>query len=127
VWDAPSYFEYRQQSSGVTSVAGHRVGALAEARSRLALTLDMRGLMVAVVALFFKGLTNRYMTLQAQGMKRAAESAWQRERAVKRRPRSRPRGLTRPLQGGSCEHPVRPRSRSTGRSVLARSSPAARG
>ena len=75
VWDAPSYFEYRQQSSGVTSVAGHRVDSLEEGRSRLTLTLDMRGVMVAVVAVFFKGLTNRYMTLEAQGMKRAAESA----------------------------------------------------
>ena len=75
VWDAPSFFEYRQQSGGVTSVAGHRVEALGEGRSRLTLNLEMRGLMVAVVAVFFRGLTNRYMTLEAQGMKRAAESA----------------------------------------------------
>ena len=75
VWDAPSYFEYRQQSGGVTMVAGHRVEALEEGRSRLTLTLDMRGLLVPVVALFYKGLTNRYMTVEAQGLKRAAESA----------------------------------------------------
>jgi uncharacterized membrane protein len=74
VWDAPSYFEYRQKSGGITSVAGHRVEALEEGRSRLTLTLDMRGLLV-LVALFYRGLTNRYMTLEAQGMKRAAESA----------------------------------------------------
>ncbi len=75
VWDAPSYFEFRQQSGGVTNVAGHRVEALEEGRSRLTLTLEMRGLLVPVVALFYKGLTNRYMTIEAQGMKRAAESA----------------------------------------------------
>ena len=75
VWDAPSYFEFRQQSGGVTNVAGHRVEALEEGRSRLTLTLEMRGLLVPVVALFFKGLTNRYMTIEAQGMKRATESA----------------------------------------------------
>ncbi len=40
VWDAPSYFEFRQKSGGVTNVAGHRVGALEEGRSRLTLTLD---------------------------------------------------------------------------------------
>jgi len=74
VWDAPSYFEFRQQSGGVTNVAGHRVEALEEGRSRLTLTLEMRGLLVPVVALFYKGLTNRYMTTEAQGMKRAAES-----------------------------------------------------
>ena len=75
VWDAPSFFEYRQQSGGVTSVAGHRVEAIDGDRSRLSLELEMRGLLVPVVAVFFKGLTNRYMTLEAQGMKRAAESA----------------------------------------------------
>ena len=74
VWDAPSYFEFRQQSGGVTNVAGHRVEALEEGRSRLTLTLDMRGLLVPVVAPFYKGLTNRYMTIEAQGVKRAAES-----------------------------------------------------
>ncbi len=74
VWDAPSFFEFRQKSGGVTSVAGHRVEALEEGRSRLTLTLEMGGPLV-VVARFFKGLTNRYMTMEAQGMKRAAESA----------------------------------------------------
>ena len=73
VWDAPSYFEFRQKSGGITNVAGHRVEALEGGRSRLTLTLDMRGLLVPV-ALFYKGLTNRYMTIEAQGMKRAAES-----------------------------------------------------
>ena len=75
VWDAPSYFEWRQESGGVTNVAGHRVEALETGRSRLTLTLDMRGLLVPVIALFYKSLTNRYMTIEAQGMKRAAESA----------------------------------------------------
>src|SRR4029450_12254745 len=55
VWDAPSYFEFRQKSGGVTNVAGHRVEALEEGRPRLSLTLDMRGLLVPVVALFYKG------------------------------------------------------------------------
>ncbi len=40
VWDAPTYFEFRQKSRGMTSVAGHRVEALEEERSRLTLTLD---------------------------------------------------------------------------------------
>lgn len=73
-WDAPSFFEWRQQSGGVTVVAGHRVEPLPEGRSRLVLTLEMRGLLVPVVGRFYKGLTERYLAIEAQGMKRAAES-----------------------------------------------------
>ena len=75
VWDAPSYFEWRQKSGGITSVAGHRVEMLEEGRSRLTLSLDMRGPLIPVIGRFYRGLTNRYMTIEAQGMKRAAESA----------------------------------------------------
>jgi len=75
VWDPPSYFEFHQQSGGVTNVAGHRVEALDDGRSRLTLTLNMQGLLVPVFGRIYKGLTNRYMTLEAEGMKRAAESA----------------------------------------------------
>ncbi len=73
VWDAPSYFEWSQKMGGTTTVAGHRVEALEEDRARLTLTLDMRGLLVPVVAVFYRDLTNRYMNLEAEGMKRAAE------------------------------------------------------
>jgi uncharacterized membrane protein len=74
-WDAPSYFEWTQKTGGITSVAGHRVEALGEGRARLTLTLDMRGFLIPVIALFYKGLTNRYMNLEAEGMKRAAETS----------------------------------------------------
>ena len=75
VWDAPSYFEWTQKTTGTTSVAGHRVEALGEGRARLTLTLDIRGPLIPVIALFYKKLTNEYMDLEAEGMKRAAESA----------------------------------------------------
>jgi len=74
-WEAPSFFEWTQKTGGTTSVAGHRVEAIGDDRSRLTLTLDMRGFLIPIVALFYKGLTERYMTLEAEGMKRAAESA----------------------------------------------------
>jgi hypothetical protein len=75
VRDAPSFFVWTQKTGGITSVAGHRVEALRDDRARLTLTLDMRGILVPVIALFYKGLTNRYMNLEAEGMKRAAETA----------------------------------------------------
>jgi uncharacterized membrane protein len=74
VWEAPSYFEWTQKAVGITTVAGHRVEALGEGRARLTLTLDMRGFLI-VIAQFYKGLTNDYMNLEAEGMKRAAETA----------------------------------------------------
>jgi uncharacterized membrane protein len=75
VWDAPSYFEWTQKTGATTSIAGHRVEALGEGRARLTLTLDMRGLLIPIIGLFYKDLTNLYMNLEAEGMKRAAESA----------------------------------------------------
>jgi uncharacterized membrane protein len=75
VWDAPSYFEWTQKTPGATIVAGHRVEALGEGRARLTLTIDMSGFLVPITGLLYKDLTNRYMNLEAEGMKRAAESA----------------------------------------------------
>jgi uncharacterized membrane protein len=74
-WDAPSYFEWTQKAGGTTSVAGHRVEALGDGRARLTLTLDMRGWLIPIMSLFYKDLTNRYMNLEAEGMKRAAASS----------------------------------------------------
>ena len=37
--------------------------------------LDMRGFLITVIGRFYKDLTNRYMNLDAEGMKRAAETA----------------------------------------------------
>jgi hypothetical protein len=74
VWDAPTCFEFHQKSRGITSVAGHRVEALEEERSRLTLSLDMRGFLIPVIALFSKCMIDRYLTSEAQGMKQASES-----------------------------------------------------
>jgi uncharacterized membrane protein len=66
VWDARSYFEWRQKTGGITNVAGHRVEAVSESRARLTLTLDMRGFLVPVFGRFYRRLTNRYMDLEAR-------------------------------------------------------------
>jgi uncharacterized membrane protein len=74
-WDAPSYFEWIQKAGGITNVAGHRVEALGDGRARLTLTLDMGGFLAPIMGPFYRNLTNRYMNVEAEGMKRAAESA----------------------------------------------------
>ena len=74
VWDAPSYFEWAQKTTGATSVAGHRVEALGDGRARLTLTLDMRGFFMVTFGRFYRKLTNDYMNLEAENLKRAAES-----------------------------------------------------
>lgn len=73
-WDAPSFFAWTQRSPGATIDAGHRVEALGEGRSRLTLTIDMHGLLVPITGRLYRDLTNRYMTLEAEGMKHAAEA-----------------------------------------------------
>lgn len=75
VWDAPVYFEWTQKEGGATIVGGHRVEAMGEGRARLTLTVDMRGLLIPIIGRFYKGLTNRYLDLEAEGMKRAAEAS----------------------------------------------------
>lgn len=72
-WDPPVSFELAQKGGGVTSVAGHRVDPLGEDRARLTLTVEMRGVMVAVVGVFFKKLTRSYLEQEAEDLKRAAE------------------------------------------------------
>ena len=73
-WKPPSSFEWMQKSGGMTVEAGHRVEALGEARARLTLTIEMRGLLAPVMGRFYGDLTNRYLARESEGMRRAAES-----------------------------------------------------
>jgi carbon monoxide dehydrogenase subunit G len=74
-WDAPSSFEWTQKTSGMAITAGHRVEKLDQGRARLTLTIEMRGPLVPIFGRLSKGLTNEYVTLEAEGMKRAAEAS----------------------------------------------------
>lgn len=73
-WDAPVSFELTQRAGGVTTVALHRVDALGDDRSRLTLTLEMRGLMVALIGVFFRKATRNHLDQQAEDIKHAAEA-----------------------------------------------------
>lgn len=73
-WSAPTYFELRQDSRGITTVVGHRVDDLGDGRSRLTLRLEMRGPLSPLVALVSRGATARYLAGEAHDMKLACES-----------------------------------------------------
>jgi hypothetical protein len=73
-WESPTFFEWMQKTGPMTTVAGHRVEPLGDARARLTLTLDMRGILSPIIGRIYRDLTNRYMTREATGMKRAAEA-----------------------------------------------------
>ena len=121
-WEAPTYFEWIQKGGGMTTVAGHRVEALGDAGARLTLTLDMRGVLIPVVALFFKGLTNDYISREAEGMKRVAESgeeSWGRARAIYPLPGAGGRAMMRPWPSSM----TLPRCRSSRRSTEGSSRP----
>jgi hypothetical protein len=62
VWDVLSDLEAWPPRIETVDV----VEAMGEGRARLTLTLDMRGFLIPVIALFYKGLTNRYMNLEAE-------------------------------------------------------------
>lgn len=74
-WEAPAFFAWTQRASGASTTAGHRVDALDAGRARLTLTVELKGLLIPIMGRFYKDLTNRYLRLEAEGIKRAAESA----------------------------------------------------
>jgi carbon monoxide dehydrogenase subunit G len=73
-YDPPSFFEWVNKSPFVTTTAGHRVVPTGDLTCRLTLTLEWRGIATPLLALLYRKLTDRYLTMECEGMKRAAES-----------------------------------------------------
>ncbi len=66
-------FSWTSSTMGTKVEAAHLVSGDGSG-SRLTLTLDFRGPFVAVSAPFFRGMSKRYMEMEALGVKRAAEA-----------------------------------------------------
>jgi hypothetical protein len=64
-----------QQITGLETTAGHGLEPTGGSSCRLTLWLEWRGFATPIIALFYKGLTRRYLRLEAKGMKQAAEAA----------------------------------------------------
>jgi uncharacterized membrane protein len=67
-------FKWVNQSPLLTTTATHRVLSTGDNSCRLTLTLDWGG-PARFLALLYKGLTARYIAMEAEGMKRAAEAS----------------------------------------------------
>jgi uncharacterized protein YndB with AHSA1/START domain len=67
-------FVWTTTSGGVTTVGSHVVRARDGGRSRIELGLDMRGLLAPVLNLVLGGRFRRYVTMEADGLKAAAEA-----------------------------------------------------
>lgn len=71
--DAPRSFVWVTHSPGVTLEAGHWVEADG-ARSRVTLALRFSGLLGSLAARIYRGLSQRYIATEAEGLRRRCES-----------------------------------------------------
>ena len=67
-------FTWTSSSPGVHTRASHRVVGTA-ARSRVTLSIDQAGVLGRVVGRLYRGLTRRYVEMEAAGLKQRSESS----------------------------------------------------
>jgi hypothetical protein len=72
--DAGTGWEWRQRSPGGTTLAHHRIEAIGAGRARVTQGVDQRGPIGVVVGLVVRRLTRRYLDMESQGLKSAAEA-----------------------------------------------------
>jgi hypothetical protein len=65
-------FQWENRSPVLHSVGGHRVEPEGGG-SKVTLWIEQTGLMLPILALFYKGLTRRYVRTEAEGLKRRCE------------------------------------------------------
>lgn len=66
-------FTWETKSGGVTAVANHWIEAAAQG-SRVTLSVSFEGALGVLAALMVKSLTNRYLAMEAAGLKKRCES-----------------------------------------------------
>jgi uncharacterized membrane protein len=67
-------FVWVTQAPGARTTARHRVEAISVERSRAFLSVTQQGWLGSIVGRFYRGLTDRYLTMEAGGLKARAES-----------------------------------------------------
>ena len=66
-------FTWVQTGPGLSTVGRHELDPLPGGGTRVRLTIDQRGLLGAVVGRLYAGLTDRYLALEAAGLKAECE------------------------------------------------------
>ena len=67
------FFEWRSPAPGLLSVGGHAVAAVGEQTSRATLSITWSGPLAPAMRLLFGKLSQRYVQMEAQGLKRRSE------------------------------------------------------
>jgi hypothetical protein len=74
VWEPPRRFVWQSKSPGVTAIADHRLEARPEGCS-ITLSLHFDGMLGGLAGRLTRRLTERYIRLEAEGLKARAEGA----------------------------------------------------
>ncbi|MDL4818075.1 SRPBCC family protein [Actinomadura opuntiae] len=79
VWTVTAFtenenFTWQSRSPGVTTTGGHEVRPRPSGGTTVRLTLDQTGPLAPLVALLLGSRTRRYVTMEANGLKTAAEA-----------------------------------------------------
>jgi uncharacterized membrane protein len=72
---------WRQRSVGGTTLAHHRIEAIGDGRARVTQGVDQRGPVGVLVGVLVRRLTRRYLAMESEGLKGAAEERHRRARA----------------------------------------------
>jgi hypothetical protein len=70
-------FTWESGGGAAHTVARHDVEPLAPDRSRVTLSVTQSGVVGSLVGRLYRGLTDRYLAMEAAGLKGRAESDWQ--------------------------------------------------
>jgi hypothetical protein len=79
VWEVTEFvpgtsWTWRQHSFGASTVATHEVVALSADRAEVRQVLDQHGVLGVSVGFLMRGMTKRYLELEAKGLKACSET-----------------------------------------------------
>jgi len=73
--DAGREWVWENKAPGAVSVAAHSVRALDDGRTHVELWIDQRGVVGRAIGVLARRMTRRYLRMEAEGLKRRAESS----------------------------------------------------